>query len=83
MARQADFICDAPYTDFAAVTASDGSDQADHDAIYVGGAGDISVVDHRGTTILFKAVPLGILPVRVKRIRSTATTATNMLLLKY
>lgn len=83
MARQADFICDAPYTDFAAVTASDSVVQGDHDAIYVGVSGDIACTDHRGAAFTIKAAPVGILPIRVRLIKSTGTTATNMLLLKY
>lgn len=50
-------------------------------AIYVGGAGNISVIMMSGETVTFNSVPVGILPIKVKRIRSTGTTATNMIAL--
>lgn len=84
MARQADFQCMAAFVDFAAVTTHDTNAQPAHDAIYVGVAGDITVIDHRGgSAITFKAVPVGIFPIRVKVIKSTGTTATNLTLLSY
>ena len=49
-------------------------------ALYIGGSGDI-VVDMAGSeqsSVTFTAVPGGILPIRVKRIRSTGTTATGI-----
>lgn len=46
-------------------------------AIYVGGAGNVTVVNPDGTTCLFSNVPQGaILPVECKRINATGTTAT-------
>ena len=46
-------------------------------AIYVGGAGDITAVFADNTAVLFKAVPQGsVLPIEVKRINATGTTAT-------
>lgn len=83
MARQADFVGAAPFTDFAAVTPSDSVNQGAHDAIYVGVSGDIACVDHRGAAFTIKAAPVGILAIRVQKIKSTGTTATNMLLLQY
>jgi hypothetical protein len=48
--------------------------------IYVGVAGDVSVTDEFGHTVVFLAVPVGVvLPVRVKRILATNTTATNLI----
>ena len=46
-------------------------------AIYVGGTGNITIVNPDGTTCLFTAVPQGtILPVDCKRVDATGTTAT-------
>lgn len=62
----------------AAVTPADGTDLTDiPKALYIGTAGDISVdpVDGPGTAVIFK-VPQGVFDaVRVKRVRSTGTTA--------
>lgn len=48
-------------------------------ALYVGVTGDITLDTPYETAVLFKAVPVGILPVAAVRIRATATTATNIL----
>ena len=52
-------------------------------AIYVGGAGDVKVdMGDSGTAIPFTAVPVGtVLPIRVKRVYATGTTATNLVAL--
>lgn len=52
--------------------------------IYVGGAGDITVImageTNDANTLLFKAVPVGtVLPIRVRRVLATGTTATLLL----
>jgi len=48
-------------------------------AIYVGGTGDITVVNSDNTTAVFKAVPVGTtLPISPKRSNATGTTATLM-----
>ena len=50
--------------------------------IYVGGAGDVTVVTAGGTTVTFKAVPVGTtLAIRAQSINATNTTATLMLAL--
>jgi hypothetical protein len=41
-------------------------------------SGDISA-DVGGATVMLKAVPVGLLWVRASRVRSTSTTATNIL----
>jgi hypothetical protein len=47
--------------------------------IYVGGTGNIVVVNENGSTVTFSNVPVGlILPVRCIRVNSTSTTATLM-----
>jgi hypothetical protein len=49
-------------------------------ALYVGVTGNVSVEMHgTGTAIVFTAVPAGsILPIRVTRVNSTGTSATNI-----
>lgn len=48
-------------------------------AIYSGAGGDITLVTPGGTTILFSAVPAGmILPVKATRVNATGTIATNL-----
>lgn len=51
-------------------------------AIYVGGAGNIALVDGAGTTVTFTGVTAGsILPVQTARINATGTTATSLVAL--
>ena len=51
-------------------------------ALYVGVAGDIACrLAGDETDVLVKAAPVGILPFRVTHVRTTNTTATNMLAL--
>jgi hypothetical protein len=48
-------------------------------ALYVGGAGNVVMVTEGGDTVTFTGVPAGTtLVIRFKQIRSTDTTATNM-----
>jgi hypothetical protein len=68
-----------------AITPADG---ADFDAlgvcraIYVGGAGDISIDDISGETVVFVGLLAGsILPVQTSIVNATATTATNLVAL--
>ena len=52
------------------------------DAIYVGGAGNVTAVLQDGSTVLFTAPPVGsIIPVRAKRVNATGTTATALVAL--
>lgn len=47
--------------------------------LYVGGAGNVTLLTAAGTTVLFSSVPAGtVLPVSCKRVNSTGTTATLM-----
>lgn len=47
--------------------------------LWVGGAGDVAVVMVGGQTVTFTAVPAGVmLPVRVTKVKSTGTSATNI-----
>lgn len=51
-------------------------------ALYIGGAGDVKVTMYGGQTVTFVGVPAGsFLPIQVKRVWSTGTTATSILAL--
>ena len=66
---------------FADVVKSDSVDftPGPPSAIYVGGAGDVAVVDRDGNATTLKAVPVGTtLHISPRRINSTNTTATLM-----
>lgn len=71
---------DSPALNAEAVTPSDSvSLTNDSRGLYVGGAGNISVLMSGGTSVTFTGVVAGsILPIRVNRINATSTTATNM-----
>lgn len=48
-------------------------------AVYVGGAGDLTITDADGTTVTLVAVPAGtLLPIMPVRVESTNTTATDI-----
>lgn len=71
-----------PATRAAAVTPNDSTDLAtDARALYIGTTGNVSVITAGGDTVTFTAVPVGLLPVSVSRVRSTGTTASNILAL--
>lgn len=50
-------------------------------AIYVGVTGDITAVMSNGDVVLFKAVPVGIFPIRATRINLTGTGAASLVAL--
>jgi hypothetical protein len=68
-----------PAKDATVVVPSDSVNQGPFRALYVGVTGDVTLVTLGGTTVLFKAVPVGVLPVGFSRVNSTNTTATTML----
>lgn len=80
------------YNQFAAVTPSntdDGPFTAGTPtpnyflALYVGGAGNIAVVDQSGNVTVFAAVPAGtVLTVTGKRVNALNTSATNLVALR-
>lgn len=75
---------DAPAMHAAAVTPSDSTDLASATrGLYVGTGGDVKVNTSGGETgIVFTAVPGGtVLPIRVTRVLSTGTTASNIVAL--
>lgn len=50
--------------------------------LYIGVTGDVTVkLDNNATAILFKAVPVGILPVSAVIVMATGTTATSIVAL--
>lgn len=73
----------APATDAFAITPSDTEEFVYVTrGIYVGGTGNVTVLMQDGSTVLFAAVPTGvILPVKAARVNSTGTTATNLVAL--
>jgi len=80
----ADLITPAGYA--AAVTPSDTDNLAQITRkIYIGGTGNLAVImtgDVTNTPVVFSALPVGtVLDIRVKRVMSTDTTATNIVAL--
>lgn len=53
------------------------------DAIYVAGAGDVTVITNAGNSLLITAVAGVILPIKCKKVMSTGTDATGIVGLKY
>jgi hypothetical protein len=80
MAVQPNFRGSDPADNAAAVTPNDATDLTNTArALYVGGTGNVKVDTAAGDTVIFYSVPAGaIIPVRVKRVYSTGTTATNI-----
>lgn len=74
MTLRNDSIC----SDALAITPSN-TTVLDLNGFYVGTTGNVSVVTAGGTTVTFTAVPAGaVIPLRVQTIRSTSTTASNI-----
>ena len=71
-----------PSAKLAAITPADTDLAQRTRGIYVGGSGNLAVMDAYGTVVVFVDVLGGsILPLRVNQIRSTDTTATNIVAL--
>ena len=70
-----------PSRSAVAVTPSDTVDlTVPSRALYIGVSGDVAVeMLILGGTIVFKNVPVGILPVMVTRVNANSTTATNII----
>jgi hypothetical protein len=63
---------------FAAITPSDTANVA-LVGIYVGGTGNVAVVDSNGVTTTFTACPVGfVLNGLISKVKATGTTATNL-----
>lgn len=72
-----------PYENAAAVTPSN-TTKLDYltSALYVGGAGAVSVLLRDGTTVVFAVVPAGTtIPIRAKRVNASGTAATGIVAL--
>ena len=71
---------ESPAAQAFAITPSDDTDLGQVTrALYVGGAGNLSVVMKGGGSVLFKNVSAGtILALRACRVEATATTATDI-----
>ncbi|HUF56671.1 MAG TPA: hypothetical protein VMM55_08950 [Thermohalobaculum sp.] len=66
----------------ADIVPADGTDLAvTSRALYVGGAGDLRVTMAGGQTVTFANLAPGILPVRVRRVHATGTTASGIVAL--
>lgn len=73
-----------PANGAVAIVPADGADLtiSPSRALFVGTAGNVNVDTAQGDTVLFKNVPAGsILPVSVRRVRSTNTTAADIVAL--
>ena len=72
-----------PAKDAAAVTPSDSNDLGTFArALYIGGGGDLHVTMAGGSEVTFEDVPAGsTLPIRVKRVHATGTTASSIVAL--
>jgi hypothetical protein len=72
-----------PVSSAAAITPSDSTPLTQiPKAIYVGVTGDITMqLKSDSASVLFKAVPVGVLPVRPLQVFATGTGATNILAL--
>lgn len=79
----ASFDDTAPASGFAAITPHDSTDLTYVTrAVYVGGAGNLVAVDEQNNPVTFTGVTAGsILPIRVRRVNSTSTTATSLVAL--
>lgn len=74
---------DAPAKDGYALTPADSQDigKGVCRSLYIGVSGDVAVDFEGSLNVLFKSVPVGILPIRVIRVLKTGTTATNIVAL--
>ena len=62
------------------ITRSDSTDlAAETRAVYIGTAGDLAVILSSGDEVTLAAVPAGsLLPLRVRRVKSTGTSASQL-----
>lgn len=73
---------EGPADNAVLLTPDDSNDLADvARALYVGTSGNIKVTTAGGDTLLLTAVPVGILPIRIKRVWAATTTASTIVAL--
>lgn len=74
---------ESPAREAVAVTPDDAADLGNTSrSIYVGSTGDIAVhMVGESSSVVFKSVPVGILPIRVDRVLATGTTASDIVAL--
>lgn len=66
------------FVNAVAVTPHDTNANA-FDALYIGGAGNVTVETQGGQTVAFVAPPVGtVLYIKTRLVKSTGTTATNI-----
>ena len=71
-------LLDSPARDAFAVTPNDDTDlDAVTRSVYVGGEGDLSVIMYSGAEVVFPGA-VGNVPICVRRIKATGTTATGI-----
>lgn len=72
------------YMQGAAITPSDTVGYPEAAGIYIGGTGNVVLLDAIGTVLTFNGVPAGtILPIKNARVNATSTTATGLIALYY
>lgn len=71
---------EAPASDGFAITPHDANDLAEMTrALYVGGAGALAIVLASGASVTLSGVAGGtVLPLRLRQVKATGTTATNL-----
>lgn len=68
-----------PFTAGTPVTPADDTDLIQvARALWIGGSGSVSVVPLDGPSVVFPAIGPGWLPMRVRRVNATGTTATGI-----
>jgi hypothetical protein len=72
-------LASVPADQAAVVTPNDDADlDVTCRALLIGTAGDLRVTTRGGTTLTLPNVPVGLLPLRVKRVFATSTTADDI-----
>ena len=66
------------YSNATKVTTSD-SAANNYKALYIGVAGAVVVETVDGTSLTFTAVPVGVLPISVVKVRASGTAATDII----
>lgn len=69
------------YIIYVANPASGADDANNGCVLYVGESGDLKVTTIGGSTVTFRKVPIGFVPVQVKKVWATDTTAQNIIAL--